>query len=61
MATSVAYIATLLLSGVALGVTIGAVAYGPMPIWLGLSVGAAITIVAICGTFDKSTTDDPRD
>lgn len=50
MATSVAYIATLLLSGVALGVTVGAVAYGPMPLWLGLSVGTAISIVAICGS-----------
>lgn len=57
----VAHIATLLVSGVASGVCIGAVVTGVMPIWLGITVVLAVATITIGGAFDQSTSDDPRD
>lgn len=49
MSTSVLRISTLLLAGVAIGVTLGAMFCSNLPIWLGLMVLAGIGFVAYEG------------
>lgn len=46
----VARIATFLLSGVAIGVTLGAMCFSTLPVWLGCFTIIAISIPAICAT-----------
>lgn len=50
MATSVTRISTLLVTGVALGVTLGAVVFSTLPVWLGIGCAVAISITGICGS-----------
>lgn len=50
MSSQVTRIATLLVSGVAIGVTFGAVLFSTLPVWLGAAVIIAITIVTICSS-----------
>lgn len=50
MSTHVTRIATLLVSGVAIGVTFGAVVFGSLPLWLGAAVIIAVSIVTICSS-----------
>lgn len=47
MAKSVARIVTLLLTGVAIGITLGAIAWSTLPIWLGVATIIAISIPCI--------------
>lgn len=42
-------IATLLVSGVAIGVTLGAVAVSTLPVWLGACLVPVLLIAGICG------------
>ena len=46
MSTSVTRISTLLVTGIALGVTLGAVVLSTLPVWLGIAVAVAVCIVA---------------
>ena len=46
MSTQVTRISTLLVTGIALGVTLGAVVFSTLPVWLGIGVAVAVCIVA---------------
>lgn len=61
MFNRVAHIATLLVAGIAAGITIGAVFLADLPVWIGLSTLVAVVVVTICSELDRSTSIDPRD
>lgn len=50
MSTSAVRIATLLITGVAIGVTAGAVVVSTLPVWLGIGVIIAVSIAGIIGS-----------
>lgn len=61
MAASIARITTIILLGVVHALLIGFTLSGDLPVLLAIAVAAAVTIVGICGIFQTSSSNDPRD